>query len=135
MNPVFGRFGSAQGPPRTEDAPLLAGRGRFTDDLAVHGEAQTAFVRSPAAHAAIRNIDAGNAAGMPGVLAVLTGRDLAEEGIGAIPPLVLLPGRGGKPISAVNAVLDALASRGIAHLDLPMTPQRIWAALHAKRPA
>jgi carbon-monoxide dehydrogenase large subunit len=31
--------------------------------------------------------------------------------------------------SGVNAVLDALASRGIAHLDLPMTPPRIWAAL------
>ena len=31
--------------------------------------------------------------------------------------------------SAVNAVLDALASRGISHLDLPMTPQRIWLAL------
>ena len=33
--------------------------------------------------------------------------------------------------SAVNAVLDALASRGISHLDLPMTPQRVWSALHA----
>ena len=33
--------------------------------------------------------------------------------------------------SAVNAVLDALASRGIAHLDLPMTPARVWASLRA----
>jgi carbon-monoxide dehydrogenase large subunit len=32
--------------------------------------------------------------------------------------------------SAVNAVLDALASRGISHLDLPMTPQRVWLALN-----
>ena len=31
--------------------------------------------------------------------------------------------------SAVNAVLDALACRGISHLDLPMTPQRVWSAL------
>ena len=31
--------------------------------------------------------------------------------------------------SAVNAVLDALGSRGVTHLDLPMTPARIWAAL------
>jgi carbon-monoxide dehydrogenase large subunit len=30
----------------------------------------------------------------------------------------------------VNAVLDALASRGVAHLDMPMTPQRVWQALH-----
>ena len=32
--------------------------------------------------------------------------------------------------SAVNAVLDALATRGISRLDLPMTPQRVWSALH-----
>jgi carbon-monoxide dehydrogenase large subunit len=31
--------------------------------------------------------------------------------------------------SAVNAVLDALASRGATHLDLPMTPPRVWSAL------
>jgi len=37
--------------------------------------------------------------------------------------------------SAVNAVLDALASRGITHLDLPMTSQRIWAALHGREPS
>jgi hypothetical protein len=29
-------------------------------------------------------------------------------------------------------VLDALSARGVTHLDLPMTPQRIWKALHAK---
>ena len=34
--------------------------------------------------------------------------------------------------SAVNAVLDALACRGVKHLDLPMTPQRVWSALHQK---
>jgi aerobic carbon-monoxide dehydrogenase large subunit len=35
--------------------------------------------------------------------------------------------------SAVNAVLDALASRGVTHLDLPMTPHRVWSALQAAR--
>jgi carbon-monoxide dehydrogenase large subunit len=34
--------------------------------------------------------------------------------------------------SAVNAVLDALASRGVTHLDLPMTAARVWAALQAQ---
>jgi carbon-monoxide dehydrogenase large subunit len=34
--------------------------------------------------------------------------------------------------SAVNAVLDALAARGVAHLDLPMTPARVWAALRGR---
>ena len=36
--------------------------------------------------------------------------------------------------SAVNAVLDALASRGVSHLDLPMTPERVWSAIHRSRP-
>jgi carbon-monoxide dehydrogenase large subunit len=35
--------------------------------------------------------------------------------------------------SAVNAVLDALASRGVTHLDLPMTPPRVWSALRSAR--
>jgi carbon-monoxide dehydrogenase large subunit len=35
--------------------------------------------------------------------------------------------------SAVNAVLDALARRGVAHLDLPMTPPRVWSALRDAR--
>lgn len=37
--------------------------------------------------------------------------------------------RAGSLPSAVNAVLDALASRGVTHLDLPRTPARVWAAL------
>jgi carbon-monoxide dehydrogenase large subunit len=36
--------------------------------------------------------------------------------------------------SAMNAILDALASRGVRHLDLPMTPARVWAALDRARP-
>jgi carbon-monoxide dehydrogenase large subunit len=36
--------------------------------------------------------------------------------------------------SGVNAVLDALASRGITELDLPFTPQRVWQALRALTP-
>jgi carbon-monoxide dehydrogenase large subunit len=34
----------------------------------------------------------------------------------------------------MNAILDALASRGVRHLDLPMTPARVWAALDRARP-
>lgn len=42
-------------------------------------------LRSPHAHADIRAIDTSRAANMPGVLAVLTGQDLADDGIGAFP--------------------------------------------------
>jgi carbon-monoxide dehydrogenase large subunit len=37
--------------------------------------------------------------------------------------------------AVANAVLDALSPFGIAHLDLPLTPQKIWKAVQAARPA
>jgi len=67
--------------PRVEDARLLTGRGRFTDDEHYEGEAWCAFVRSPHAHARILRIDASAARAMPGVLDVLTGEDYAADGL------------------------------------------------------
>ncbi len=61
---------------RLEDERLLTGRGRFTDDLQLEGQAWCAFVRSPHAHARIRSIRGG-----AGALAVLTGADYAADGL------------------------------------------------------
>jgi aerobic carbon-monoxide dehydrogenase large subunit len=61
--------------PRLEDARLVTGAGRYTDDVHLPGEAHAAFVRSLHAHAVIRSIDTAAARVMPGVLAVLTGAD------------------------------------------------------------
>jgi len=94
------RFGAAAGGRRSEDAPLLTGRGRFTDDVDLPGQVHAAFARSTAAHGIIRGVDASRALALPGVLAVLTGHDLAEAGLGAIPPAAAFPGRGGKPLAA-----------------------------------
>ena len=66
--------------PRKEDRRLLTGGGRFSDDVIAPGQAHAAFLRSPHAHAEIRRIDCGDAA-QPGVLAVLTGRDYAADGL------------------------------------------------------
>jgi carbon-monoxide dehydrogenase large subunit len=63
--------------PRLEDARLLTGRGRFTDDLRLEREAWCAFVRSPHAHARICSINALEAS----CLAVLTGGDYVSEGL------------------------------------------------------
>jgi carbon-monoxide dehydrogenase large subunit len=93
------RFGSAAGGRRSEDGPLLTGRGRFTDDVDLAGQVHAAFARSTAAHGIIRGVDTSRAAAMPGVLAVLTGRDAAAAGLGAIPPAAAFPGRGGKPLA------------------------------------
>ena len=77
---------------RREDPALITGRGKYTDDLKVEGMAHAAIVRSPYAHARIRDIDASAAEALPGVLAVLTARDVAAAGIpGVVPVGWLLP--------------------------------------------
>jgi carbon-monoxide dehydrogenase large subunit len=70
---------------RKEDRRFLLGKGRYTDDLVLPEQTWAVFVRSPHAHAAIRSIDASRALAAPGVLAVLTGDDVAADGLGGIP--------------------------------------------------
>ena len=77
---------------RREDPALITGRGKYTDDLQAAGMAHAAIVRSPYAHARIRGIDTSAAEALPGVLAVLTARDVAAAGIpGVVPVGWLLP--------------------------------------------
>jgi carbon-monoxide dehydrogenase large subunit len=65
-----------RGVPRVEDERLLKGRGVFVDDIHLPGVVHLAFVRSPHAHARIRDIRTARARTLPGVLAVLTGREI-----------------------------------------------------------
>jgi len=67
---------------RKEDLRFITGKGQYTDDISRPGETRAVFVRSPHAHARIRQIDTQAAAAMPGVVAVLTGADLAGDKIG-----------------------------------------------------
>ncbi|MTD52776.1 xanthine dehydrogenase family protein molybdopterin-binding subunit [Amycolatopsis pithecellobii] len=64
---------------RKEDARLITGRTRWTDNLTLPGLLHLATVRSPIAHAEITSIDTEAARAMPGVIAVLTGADLDDE--------------------------------------------------------
>lgn len=70
---------------RTEDARLLRGAGRFSDDASLPGQAYAAMVRSPHPHARIVAIDGAAARAMPGVVGVFTGADLAADGLAPIP--------------------------------------------------
>ena len=70
---------------RKEDRRLLTGRGRFSDDVNLPGQAYAAMARSPHAHARIGSIDTAAALAVPGVLAVLTGADLLDDGLASIP--------------------------------------------------
>jgi len=79
------KYGVGQPVRRNEDPRLLTGRGKFNDDVSRDGDAIGFVLRSPHAHADIRGIDTSAASGMPGVLAILTGQDLADDGIGGFP--------------------------------------------------
>jgi carbon-monoxide dehydrogenase large subunit len=74
------KFGIGQPVPRTEDPVLVRGRGCYTDDLKLAGEAYAVMVRSRIAHGIIKRIDTSAARQMPGVLGAYTGADLAEYG-------------------------------------------------------
>ena len=71
--------------PRNEDERLATGRGRFSDDFSLEGQAYAVMLRSQHPHARILGIDAARAKAMPGVLGVFTGADCRADGLGAIP--------------------------------------------------
>jgi carbon-monoxide dehydrogenase large subunit len=67
---------------RKEDKRFITGAGRYVDDMVVPGMKHAAFVRSPHAHATVASIDVSKAKAMPGVIGVLTGKELRADGIG-----------------------------------------------------
>lgn len=77
-----------QSPRRKEDFRLLTGNGRFSDDTNLPGQAYAFMLRSPHAHARIRGIDITAASARPGVLTVLTGREMLADGLRPIPHAV-----------------------------------------------
>lgn len=70
---------------RKEDLRFITGNGRYTDDLQQPGQSYAVFLRSPYARARIAGIDTAAALAVPGVLAVLTGADMAADGLGDLP--------------------------------------------------
>ncbi|MEU6747531.1 xanthine dehydrogenase family protein molybdopterin-binding subunit [Spirillospora sp. NPDC046719] len=69
---------------RSEDARLITGRTKWTDNMAPAGTLYVAFLRSPHAHARIAGVDVAQARSRPGVVAALSGADFADEQ-GALP--------------------------------------------------
>ncbi|MEM9358978.1 MAG: xanthine dehydrogenase family protein molybdopterin-binding subunit, partial [Pseudomonadota bacterium] len=87
MNEFDERLIRAIGQPlhRKEDYRLITGRGQFSDDIEMDGQVIMAVVRSTVPHGDILAVETGAACAHPGVLAVLTGRDLATAGLKPIP--------------------------------------------------
>ena len=80
---------------RREDLRLVTGRGRYTADVAIAGQAAACFVRSDRAHARIVRVDIAAARAIPGVLAVLTGADAVAAGWKGLPAMAFFKGVGG----------------------------------------
>lgn len=70
---------------RKEDHRFITGTGQYVDDINRPNQLYAAIVRSPLAHARISGIDASEALAVDGVVAVLTGADMAADGIGSLP--------------------------------------------------
>ncbi len=130
----MGQFGIGQAPRRIEDQRLLLGGGRYSDDISLPGQAVAELVRSPYAHAEISGIDLTEARAAPGVLGA---DDMPALEITLIEnfPCATNPhgikgagkaGATGAPPAVINAVIDALAPLGVRHLDMPVTPERVW---------
>jgi carbon-monoxide dehydrogenase large subunit len=115
---VVERFAVGQSVRRVEDPRLLRGLGRYSDDLTLPRQAYAALVRSPHAHARVRAIDASGAIKAPGVVAVLTGADLAADAIGNLPTDATRKRRDGSPAFATPRA--ALALDRVRHVGDPV---------------
>ncbi len=69
---------------RKEDKKFLTGKGRYTADINLHNQSYAVFIRSPHARAKIKSVDASKAKKLPGVIDVLTAKELQEDKIGGL---------------------------------------------------
>ena len=109
MARAFDRNPSAPFSGRLEDSRLLRGRGRFTDDLGFARELHGVVVRSTHPSAGLRRLDIAAALRVDGVMGVVTGDDLASDGIGDLPFMSTVDAPGG---GAVRTLAMPLLARG-----------------------
>ena len=101
---------------RREDVRFLTGRGRYTDDINLRGQAYGYVLRSSVAHGRLRSVDTAAAAAAPGVLRVFTAKDL--EGVGGLPCGWLIHSRDGSPMK--EPPHPVLATDKVRHVGDPI---------------
>ena len=93
---------------RKEDHRFITGSGRFTDDINLPGQTYAVFVRSPLSHAQVKAVDTSEAESAGGVVAVLTGAQLAADELGGLPCGWMITSKDGsemkQPLHPVMAV-------------------------------
>jgi carbon-monoxide dehydrogenase large subunit len=103
---------------RKEDFRFITGKGQYTSDVTRPGETRAVFVRSPHAHATIKSVDTTAARGLPGVLAVLTGAELAGDKIGNLICGWMIHSKDGSPMKM--APHPAIASSKACYVGDPV---------------
>ncbi len=146
----MGEFAIGQSVLRREDPRLLQGRGRYFDDLNLADQLYAAIVRSPHAHADIRDIGTRVALQMPGVHAVLTGEDYRADRLGSLPSMapykkrdgsrMFLPPRPaiafgrvlhvGYPVALVVADTIDIARDAAEHVEVDYAPRSAVVSAH-----
>ena len=108
------QFGIGQPVRRVEDRRFITGCGTYLDDIERARQAYAFMLRSPYAHARVRAVDTDVAVAVPGVLGVLTGEDLARDGLGTIPCLSAVTNR--DQSSSVIPPHPAMARDSVRHV-------------------
>src|SRR3977135_4499287 len=112
------KYGVGQPVRRKEDDTLVRGKGKYTDDFTLPGQAYCWMVRSSHAHGIIRGIDTTAAKAMPGVLGAWTGADLAAAGYNPFTCGLPLKSRDGSPLLQTNR--PALATDKVRFVGDPV---------------
>lgn len=112
------KYGVGQPVRRKEDDTLVRGKGKYTDDFSLPGQAYAWIVRSSHAHGIIRGIDTAAAQTMPGVLGVWTGKDLVAAGYNPFTCGLPLKSRDGSPLLQTNRM--ALVSDKVRFVGDPV---------------
>ncbi|RMG91928.1 MAG: xanthine dehydrogenase family protein molybdopterin-binding subunit [Chloroflexi bacterium] len=100
---------------RVEDPRFIQGKGKYVANIHLPNMAHLAIKRSPYGHARIKSIDTSKAKALPGVIAVYTGQDLIEGGVGKLPcgwnvPDIKVPDRWPLTPDKVRHVGDGVAA-------------------------
>jgi carbon-monoxide dehydrogenase large subunit len=112
------KFGIGQPMRRTEDLALLTGKGQYTADVDWDGQAYAVAVRSPFAHADIASIDVSEAKAAPGVLDVITGQEMRDDGVGPLPANIVITQTDGSQMATPPR--HALAVEKVRHIGDPV---------------
>jgi len=127
---------AGQSVPRADGPLKLAGQAEFTGDIRVPGMLYGAVARSPVGHARIKNVDTAAAAKADGVVAVLTGDDLADidpyygHALRDRPVVAIGKVRfAGEPVAVVAAESQAAADKAVLLIDVEYDELPVAASL------